>query len=90
VGYYDEDTWEPVGGDRYDRRGDLWRTMEFYTAYDYRQRIRMLTGYVYLNLDSGRYELFGGCRTPETRLPVVNTGLKEEDFSVQALRKAGR
>ena len=23
----------------------------------------MLAGYVYLNLDSGRYELFGGCRT---------------------------
>jgi uncharacterized protein with NAD-binding domain and iron-sulfur cluster len=35
-------------------------------------------------------EAGGRCRTPETRLPVVNTGLKEEDFSVQALRKAGR
>ncbi len=90
VGFYDEDTWLAIGADRYDRRGNLWRTLEWYTAYNYCQKVRSLLGTVYINLESGRYELFGGCRTPKTRLAIINTGLKESDFSVQSLRKGGR
>ena len=45
---------------------------------------------LYLNLESGRYELFGGCRTEDTYLAIMDTGLAESLFTVSALRKAGR
>jgi hypothetical protein len=90
VGYYDEDTWMPAAGDRYDKRGNLWRMIEFYTAYDYCQKQRLLPANIYLNLESGRYELSGGCRREGTILGVWDSGLKESAFTVQSLRKSGR
>ncbi len=90
VGYYDEDAWQPAVADRYDTRGDLWRMMEVYTAYDYCQKMRVVPAIIYLNLESGRYELQGGCRTDETLLGIYDTGLEEDIFTVQALRKKGR
>ena len=90
VGYYDEDTWLPAVADRYDKRGNLWRVFEFYTSYDYCQKMRVLPGAIYLNLESGRYELFGGCRTEDTYLAIMDTGLEESLFTVSTLRKAGR
>jgi hypothetical protein len=45
---------------------------------------------IYLNLESGRYELSGGCRTEETITAIHDTGIDPEEFTVQALRKAGR
>ncbi len=90
VGYYDEDTWGPAVADRYDKRGNLWRVLEWYTSYDYCQQMRSVPAQQYLNLESGRYELTGGCRTPETTLPVYDNGFAESEFSVQSLRKKGR
>jgi len=90
VGYYDEDTWQPSASDRYDVRGNLWRTAEYYTSYDYCERIRLIPAIIYLNLESGRYELFGGCRTEKTFTSIYNTNLPESHFTVQALRTAGR
>ena len=90
VGYYDEDTWQPAVADRYDKRGNLWRMLELYTSYDYCQKFRIVPAIIYLNLESGRYELSGGCRTEETITAVYDTGLDPAEFSVQALRKAGR
>jgi hypothetical protein len=90
VGYYDEDTWQPAVADRYDRRGNIWRMIEVYTAYDYCQRMRVVPAIIYLNLESGRYELQGGCRTEESVLGIYDTGLDEAIFTVQALRKSGR
>ena len=63
---------------------------EFYTAYDYCQKMRVLPAFIYLNLESGRYELFGGCRTEETYLAICDTGLEESQFTVSELRKSGR
>ena len=90
VGYYDEDTWQPAAGDRYDKRGNLWRMIEFYTSYDYCQKFRLVAATIYLNLESGRYELSGGCRTEETITAIYDTGLDPAEFTVQALRKTGR
>ena len=50
----------------------------------------MVNGYVYMNLESGRYELFGGCRNLLPKTTVYDTGLDENLFTVQALRKSGR
>ncbi len=90
VGYYDEDTWQPAAGDRYDKRGNLWRMLEFYTSYDYCQKFRLVAADIYLNLESGRYEMSGGCRTEETITAIYDTGLDPLDFTVQSLRKLGR
>ena len=90
VGYYDEDTWQPAAGDRYDTRGNLWRMAEYYTNFDYCQKFRNVPAMMYLNLDSGRYEVSGGCHNMGTNTAVFDTGLDESDFSVQSLRKAGR
>jgi len=90
VGYYDEDTWLPSAGDRYDKRGNLWRMAEYYMFYDYCQKVRNVPAIIYINLDSGRYEVSGGCRTKDTLLGVYDTGLKEEEFTIQQLRDAGR
>lgn len=90
VGYYDEDTWLPAVADRYDKRGNLWRTIEFYTAYDYCQKMRVVPAILYLNLESGRYELQGGCRTAESLLGLYDTGLDEAEFTVEAMRGQGR
>jgi hypothetical protein len=90
VGYYDEDTWQPAVADRYDTRGNMWRMIEVYTAYDYCQKIRVVPSIIYLNLESGRYEVQGGCRTEETVLGIYDTGLEESEFTIQSLRKTGR
>jgi hypothetical protein len=64
-----------------------------YEAYPYSDacnKIRMVTGYIYMNLESGRYEVFGGCRKMLPKTTVYDTGMSESHFTVQALREAGR
>ena len=90
VGFYDEDSWQPVVADRYDRRGNLWRMYENYSYADYCYKMRMIIGYIYMNLESGRYELFGGCREEDTINTIYDSRLEDSEFSVQGLRRAGR
>ncbi len=90
IEFVDEDSWYPIIGDRYDRRGNLWRMCIFYTFFDYCQTYRAVVSHMYLNLESGRYDLRGGGRTEKTRLAVINTGLSPKEFTVQALRRGGR
>jgi hypothetical protein len=90
VGFYDEDSWHPAVGDRYDKRGNLWRMYEAYPFSDACNKMRMYMGYIYMNLESGRYELFGGCRKMLPKTTVYDTGMDESLFTVQALREAGR
>jgi hypothetical protein len=64
-----------------------------YEAYGYADscnKMRMYMGWIYMNLESGRYELFGGCRKQLPTTTVYDTGLDESLFTVQALRKSGR
>lgn len=90
VEYIDEDTWTFALGDRYDRRDNLWRMCVFYTYYDYCQKFRAVPCHIYMNLESGRYEVRGGGRTKDTKLAIVNSGLDPGDFTVQNLRRVGR
>ncbi len=90
VEHCDEDTWFFSFGDRYDRRGNVWRLNETYSSYDYCQKTRMVEAQLHLNLESGRYELYGGSRTKKTVLGQMNTGIKPKIFTVQSLRRAGR
>lgn len=90
VGYYDEDHWSPVTADRYDKRGNLWRMAEYYQCYNYCTKQRYVIGYFYLNLESGRYDLFGGCRDEQTKTNATDLGLDEKEFTIQVLRRLGR
>ncbi len=90
VSYYDEDLWQPVTADRYDKRGNLWRMAEYYQCHNYCTKQRYVIGYIYYNLESGRYEVFGGCRNKKTRTNATDIGLKANEFTVQALRRMGR
>jgi hypothetical protein len=90
VSYYDEDYWQPVVADRYDKRGNLWRMAEYYQCYNYCTKQRYVIGYIYYNLESGRYEVFGGCRDKNTKTNATDIGLKPKLFTIQALRRMGR
>ena len=89
VSYYDEDHWNAVAAERYDTRGRLWRMAEYFHCYNYCVKHRYVIGYYYLNLESGRYEVFGGCRKKNTKTNATDTGLSEKEFTVQELRKLG-
>jgi len=88
--YTDEDNWYAMVGEAYDRRGNLWRMSECYSYLDYCTDNRIIVALMYLNLESGRYEILGGGRTEKTEAMVLNTGLKPSDFTVQSLRRFGR
>ena len=90
VAYVDEDTWIFTRGDRYDIRGNLWRTNVYYSYYDYLQKCRVVTAILFLNLQSGRYELYGGQHTKKTKVGEINTNINPREFTVPALRRAGR
>jgi len=90
VGYYDEDSWQALLADRYDRRGNLWRMYENYGYSDFCIKFRMTIGMIHMNLETGRYELFGGCREEDTLNVIYDTGIEDSAFTVQGLRKSGR
>jgi Protein of unknown function (DUF1329) len=86
----DEDNWYVLVGDNYDKRGNLWRMSEFYTYYDYCTQYRVVNAMMYLNLESGRYEFFGGGLDEDSKATVTNSGMKASDFTVPALRRSRR
>jgi len=90
VAYLDEDTWNMTLDDRYDRRGNLWRMGETAQNYRYCDRYRNQTSVIFVNLETGRYEMGGGCRTKDSKMSIINIGLKPDEFTPQVLKKMGR
>jgi hypothetical protein len=88
--YADEDSWYAMVGDNYDKRGNLWRMSEFYSYFDYCTQYRFLNAMMYLNLESGRYEVFGGGLDKDSKVTITNSGMKASDFTIQSLRRVGR
>ncbi len=90
VGYFDEDTWNMTLDDRYDRRGNLWRMGESAQNYRYCDQYRNQASVIMVNLETGRYEVSGGCRTKNSKMSIINVGLKQKEFTPQVLKKLGR
>lgn len=90
VYYIDEDTMFHSLQDNYDKRGNLWRHLEIYNEHDMCSKYRLVYGYTAVNLESLRYELYGGCRDENTKISAADVGMKESEFTVQYLRKIGR
>jgi len=85
--YLDEDTWLPVLVDKYDGRGELFRTGEFHSIQLWDVPMNYGTVEVHADLQSGRY-LALGVRTGEDKM-YVQTKLTVADFTPASLRESG-
>ena len=86
--YLDEDSWQIVLTDHYDKRGQLWRYSEGHPINYYEVPLLWTTIETHNDLQNGRYLAVG----LDNHDPVntFNQELNEADFTPQALRKRGR
>ncbi len=85
--YLDEDTWLPALVDKYDGRGELFRTAEFHSIQLWDVPMNYGTTEVHSDLQSGRY-LALGVRTGDDKM-YVPTKLSVADFTPASLRESG-
>jgi hypothetical protein len=87
VFYIDEDSWAVVATDKYDGRGELWRTSELHNMNWYNVPMWYATVEVHNDLQSGRYIAMG----LSNEQSVVYTPLKRTpgDYTPEALRGMG-
>ena len=55
----------------------------------YLEFFKMVIGFIYINFESGRFELYGGSHTKDTKMGILNTNLLPKEFTVQAPGRAG-
>ena len=88
--YADEDSWQIAISDRYDARGQLWRTALAFIQEAPEIPLLGADGYEFLDLIQHRY-LVQGMHSQERTAPTyVRTSLSPADFTAEALRRAGR
>ena len=88
--YADEDSWQIAISDRYDSRGQLWRTALAFIQEAPEIPLLGADGYEFLDLIQHRY-LVQGMHNQESQAPsYVRTSLSPSDFTAEALRRAGR
>ena len=88
--YVDEDTWQIAIVDHYDGRGELWKVREAHPLVHYQVKVPWLAADSLHDLNSGRYIVIG-LDNEEGRYTYdfdFKTGF--ENFTPQALRRAGR
>ena len=87
--YLDEDSWSPLISDRYDGRGQLWRTAMAFPIETSNPSVFGADGYEYVDLYQHRY-LAQGLHNQEAVAPVFGaTSLTPKDFTAEALRRLG-
>lgn len=88
--YLDEDSWQCLIADRYDQRGQLWRTALAMVEEAPEVPLLGADGYEFVDLIQHRY-LVQGMHNREPVAPVYNaTSLSTDDYTPEALRRAGR
>lgn len=85
--YLDEDSWLPVLVDKYDGRGELFRTGEFHSIQLWDVPMNYGTVEVHSDLQSGRY-LALGVRTGDNKMYAPRK-LTAADFTPASLRESG-
>ncbi|MDH4458686.1 MAG: DUF1329 domain-containing protein [Nevskia sp.] len=85
--YLDEDTWTPVMVDKYDGRGELFRTGEYHSIQLWDVPMTFGTVEVHSDLQSGRF-LALGVRTGEDKM-YAPSKLTQADFTPASLRESG-
>ncbi len=87
--YLDEDSWQPLISDRYDGRGNLWRTAMAFPIEAPEVPVFGADGYEYVDLYQHRY-LVQGLHNQEPVAPSYNAvSLTPRDFTADALRQMG-
>ncbi|WP_438514994.1 DUF1329 domain-containing protein [Craterilacuibacter sp.] len=88
--YLDEDSWHGVYADQYDGQNKLWRAgiAHHYYSPDFSGQFNSST--FYHDLNSGAYVAYG-MSNEQPKSDVINAGgLKPEDFTPDAIRRAGK
>ena len=87
--YLDEDSWQALISDRYDGRGNLWRTAMAFPIAAPEVPVLIADGYEYVDLYQHRY-LAQGLHNQEPVAPLYNAvSLTARDFTADALRQMG-
>ncbi len=86
--YIDEDSWQILVVDIYDRRDRLWRVSEGHVINYYEKPLIWPTLEVHYDLQARRYLALG--LDNEFPMCVMDVGIKSRDFTVSALRREGR
>jgi hypothetical protein len=87
--YLDEDSWQCLVADKYDGRGNLWRTAMAFPVEMPEVPLLVADGYEYVDLYQHRY-LMQGLHGQEPEQPVYNaTWLTPRDYTAEALRRMG-
>jgi hypothetical protein len=85
--YLDEDSWQPVLSDQYDRRGQLWRVGEAHSIQLYDKPMLFETVEMHYDLYADRYLAAGlGCEEPYLLRRINRT---EADYTPENLRNLG-
>jgi hypothetical protein len=87
--YIDEDSWQILIADRYDSRGQLWRTALAMVQEAPEVPLMGADGYEFLDLIQHRY-LLQGLHNQEPVAPIFNAKLSPDDYTAEALRRIGR
>jgi hypothetical protein len=87
--YLDEDSWQALISDRYDGRGQLWRTGMAMVEQSPDVPLLAADGYILMDLYQHRYVVQG--MHSEEKVPKYgDAGLSVRDYTPEALRKFGR
>ena len=86
--YFDEDSFEGLVGEEYDRRGQIWRVPQGAPIEYYEVPLLTNCANIFYDLQSGRYHI-RGMRNRGTMLDFFQPKLKPSDFSAEALRQEG-
>ncbi len=86
--YVDEDSWQILAVDQYDKRDQLWRVSEGFVINYYDQPTLWTTLEVHTDLQAGRY-LAIGLDNEEPRMYDFSIKRTLEDYTPAALRQAG-
>jgi hypothetical protein len=86
--YLDEDSWQILAVDNYDKRGNLWRVSEAHAMNYYNVPCVWTSLEVHTDLQAGRYLAIG----LNSELPPYQFDIDRslEDYTPAALRRAGR
>lgn len=86
--YIDEDSWQIMAVDCYDKRDQIWRVQEGHSINYYDKPTFWTTLELTTDLESRRY-LGIGLNNEESITYKFNADLSQKDFSIGALRRAG-
>ena len=86
--YIDEDSWQVLAMDQYDKRGEIWRVSEAHVINYYQVPLLWQTLEVHYDLQNGRYLAIG--LNNQERPERFNIEMNKREFTPDALRRRGR